>query len=155
MSQLKNIKNPHLLNIYSVQAGLWKTTSSWTQVGPITGNLLICKVAELIKWEKKWKVKVLVTQSCLTLCNPMDCSPPGSYSVHGIFHNTGAGSHSLFQGMSTTQGWNPGICTACRFFTMQASRETEPKFRGLRTYSPWLSLILLSLDLHQHFSRDS
>ena len=28
-------------------------------------------------------VKVLVTQSCLTLCNPMDCSPPGS-SVHGI-----------------------------------------------------------------------
>ena len=26
---------------------------------------------------------VLVTQLCLTLCNPMDCSPPGS-SVHGI-----------------------------------------------------------------------
>ena len=25
----------------------------------------------------------LVTQSCLTLCNPMDCSPPGS-SPHGI-----------------------------------------------------------------------
>ena len=25
----------------------------------------------------------LVTQSCLTLCNPMDCSPPG-FSVHGI-----------------------------------------------------------------------
>ena len=26
---------------------------------------------------------VLVTPSCLTLCDPMDCSPPGS-SVHGI-----------------------------------------------------------------------
>ena len=26
----------------------------------------------------------LVTQSCPTLCDPMDCSPPGS-SVHGIF----------------------------------------------------------------------
>ena len=25
----------------------------------------------------------LFAQSCLTLCNPMDCSPPGS-SVHGI-----------------------------------------------------------------------
>ena len=24
------------------------------------------------------------TQSCLTLCDPMDCSPPG-FSVHGIF----------------------------------------------------------------------
>ena len=29
------------------------------------------------------KVKVLLTQSCLTLCDPMDCSPPGS-SVPGI-----------------------------------------------------------------------
>ena len=26
---------------------------------------------------------VLVIQSCLTLCNPMDCSPQG-FSVHGI-----------------------------------------------------------------------
>ena len=26
----------------------------------------------------------LVTQSCLTLCSPMDCSLP-SFSVHGIF----------------------------------------------------------------------
>ena len=29
------------------------------------------------------KVKVLVTQSCPTLFDPMDCSPSGS-SVHGI-----------------------------------------------------------------------
>ena len=30
------------------------------------------------------KVKVSVTQSCPTLCDSVDCSPPGS-SVHGIF----------------------------------------------------------------------
>ena len=29
------------------------------------------------------KMKVLVSQSCLTLCDPMDWSPPGS-PVHGI-----------------------------------------------------------------------
>ena len=29
------------------------------------------------------KVKVLFAQSCLTLCNPVDCSPPGS-SIHGV-----------------------------------------------------------------------
>ena len=29
------------------------------------------------------KVKVLVAQSCLTICNPMACILPGS-SVHGI-----------------------------------------------------------------------
>ena len=28
-------------------------------------------------------VKLLVAQPCLTLCGPMDCSPPGS-SVHAI-----------------------------------------------------------------------
>ena len=28
-------------------------------------------------------VCVLLAQSCLTLCNPMDCSSPGSF-VHGI-----------------------------------------------------------------------
>ena len=32
----------------------------------------------------KVKSKSEVTQSCLTLCDPMDCSLPGS-SVHGIF----------------------------------------------------------------------
>ena len=31
-----------------------------------------------------WSAKVLVPQLCLILCNPMDCSLPGS-SVHGIF----------------------------------------------------------------------
>ena len=29
------------------------------------------------------KPEVLAAQSCLTLCNPMDCSPAGSF-VHGI-----------------------------------------------------------------------
>ena len=32
----------------------------------------------------KWKCESEVTQSCLTLCNPMHYSPPGS-SIHGIF----------------------------------------------------------------------
>ena len=31
----------------------------------------------------KLKVKASVTQMCPTLCDPMDCSPPG-FSVHGI-----------------------------------------------------------------------
>ena len=32
----------------------------------------------------KVKSESEVAESCTTLCNPMDCSPPGS-SVHGIF----------------------------------------------------------------------
>ena len=34
-------------------------------------------------WVSILAPQVLVTQSCPTLCNPMDCSPPGSF-VHGI-----------------------------------------------------------------------
>ena len=40
---------------------------------------LMCKEYSLLYME----VKVLVAQSCPTLCNPMDCTLPGS-SVHGI-----------------------------------------------------------------------
>ena len=38
-----------------------------------------------LPFEGHWEhyMLVLMTQSCLTLCGPMDCSPPGS-SVHGI-----------------------------------------------------------------------
>ena len=36
-----------------------------------------------LKYNFQKVVVMLVAQSCLTLCNPMDCSPLGS-SVHGI-----------------------------------------------------------------------
>ena len=56
-----------------------------------------------------FEVYVLVTQSRLTLCNPMDCRPPGS-SVHGILGtNTGVSYHSLLQGLFSTRGSNPGL----------------------------------------------
>ena len=47
-------------------------------------------------------------QSCLTRCDPMDCSPPGS-SVHGdsLGKDTGVGCHALLQGILQTQGLNP------------------------------------------------
>ena len=52
----------------------------------------------------------LVAQSCLTLCNPMDCSPPGP-SVHrdSPGKNTRVGCHTLLQDIFPTQGSNPGL----------------------------------------------
>ena len=52
----------------------------------------------------------LAAQSCPTLCNPMDCSLPGS-SVHGDSpgKNTGVGCHFFLQGIFPTQGSNPGL----------------------------------------------
>ena len=37
----------------------------------------------LRQWEWPCVLTVLVAQSCATLCDPMDCSPPGS-SVHEV-----------------------------------------------------------------------
>ena len=55
-------------------------------------------------------VLCLAAQLCLTLCNPMDCSLPGS-SVHGNSpgKNTEVGCHALLQGIFLTQGSNPGL----------------------------------------------
>ena len=55
------------------------------------------------------RVKVLVPQSDTTLCNPRECSPPGSL-VHRIFHaRTGVGYCFLLQGIFPTQGSNLGL----------------------------------------------
>ena len=62
-------------------------------------------------YTKKWVCWIIcvcsVAQLCLTLCNPMDCCPPGS-SVLGSFSgkNTGMGCHFLLQGIFPTQGLN-------------------------------------------------
>jgi len=55
-------------------------------------------------------VLCLVTQWWPTLCDPMDCSMPGS-SVHedSPGKNTGVGCHALLQGIFPTQGSNPGL----------------------------------------------
>ena len=52
----------------------------------------------------------LVAQSCPTICDPRDCSTPGS-SVHGDSRgkNTGMGCHALLQGIFSIQGSNPGL----------------------------------------------
>ena len=53
-------------------------------------------------------VLCLVTQSCLTIFDPMDCSPRGS-SVHGGSpgKNTGVGCHALLQEIFPAQGSKP------------------------------------------------
>ena len=65
---------------------------------------------QVFKWCAICKYLCLVTQSCPTLCDPMDCSPSGSF-VHGDSpgKNTGVACHALLQGIFPTQGWNPGL----------------------------------------------
>ena len=68
----------------------------------------------------------LVAQFCLTLCNPMDCSPPGT-SILGDSpgKNTGVGCHALFQGIFPSQGLNPGF-SHCKQILYQLSYQESP-----------------------------
>ena len=72
-------------------------------------NLLIC---------------VLVTQSCLTLCDPMDCSPVGS-SVHGILQARILEwvAISFSRGSSEPRDQTQVSCIVGSFFTDWATRE--------------------------------
>ena len=50
--------------------------------------------------EATWRAQCcLVAKLCLTFCDRMDCSPPGSLSVGFPGKNTGGGCHFLLQGI--------------------------------------------------------
>ena len=70
------------------------------------------------------KVKVLVAQSCPTLCYPMDCSPLGS-SVHRILQARILEwvAMPFSRGSSWSRDWTWVSCIAGWFFTVWATRE--------------------------------
>ena len=80
-------------------------------------------------WDLKFQqsartLMMFVTKLCLTLCNPMNCSLPGS-SIYGIFpvKNTLVCYHFLLQGIIPTQGSNTQFLH-CRWFLYHwATRE--------------------------------
>ena len=74
----------------------------------------------LAPW-KKVKVKV---KSCLTLCNPMDCSLP-SFPIHGVFQARILEwvAISFSRGSSPPRGRTQVSSIAGRCFTLWATRE--------------------------------
>ena len=90
----------------------------WMKLEPITQS-------EVSQKEKhQYSMCVLVAQSCPTLCDPMDCNPPGS-SVHEIFQARILEwvAVSFSRGSSQPRDRTRVSCTAGRFFTIWATRE--------------------------------
>ena len=88
----------------------------------------------------------------LTLCDPMDCSPPGS-SVHGdsLGKNTRVSCHALLQGIFQTQELNPGL-SHCRQILYHLSHQGSPHIVNNGSLSKPLeanvSKLLLVFSLH-------
>ena len=106
-------------------------------LGPdsILKDLLSKKTVEVLPWARRrgWrkKVKMLITQPCLTLCNPVDCSPPGS-SVHGILQARILEwvAITFSRGSFWPRNQSQVSCIAGRFFTVWATREAPGPYGG-------------------------
>ena len=117
-------------------------TRDWTLVSCIAGGFCFYHLSHQgIQFSS-------VTQSCLTLCNLMDCSPPGT-SVHRDCPDkkTGVSCHALLQGIlpcpppgdlampssrgsSQPRDWTQVSCIAGGFFTVLATREAKEYWSG-------------------------
>ena len=81
-------------------------------------------MALIIQGRSEMGVKVVAAQSCLTLCDPMDCSPPGS-SVFGILQARMLEWVAIpfFWGSSRPKDWTWVSYIAGGFLTIWATGE--------------------------------
>ena len=98
---------------------------AFSLVGNKTAFKYVCRNWLFYQWVWKWK-KVLVTQSCLTFGDPVECSSPGS-SVHGILKRRTVEwvAISYSRGSSWPRDGAWVFCLAGRFFTLWATRDVE------------------------------
>ena len=95
----------------------------------------------------RMKVKVLVAQLCPTLCDPMDCSLPGSFA-HEILQARILEWIAIpfFRESSQLRNWTSVSCIAGGFFTVWNTREAL-KNKHLKIFINGLHTYMLS-----HFS---
>ena len=122
---------------------------SLSQNAPLSSTLkwptTICTCNYMCQWSE-------IAQSCLTLCDPMDCSLPGS-SVHGIFQAMVLEwvAISFSRGSSRPRDRTQVFRIAGRRFTVWAMKESQnyPRKDGIlfchlpSTYSASPSFLLI------------
>ena len=99
-------------------------TSLFQHILPVKCSPLMHSFIWLTRGKGKW-MKVLLAQSCPTLCDPMNCSPPGS-SVHGILQARIMEwvAIAFSRGSSWPRGQTRVSHIAGKFVTIWATRET-------------------------------
>ena len=93
---------------------------------PVYSAASKCAFSFLKNDSTNWFQKGNVAQLCLTLCNPMNCSCPGS-SAHGDSpgKNIGVGCHALLQGVFSTQESNLGLLHHRRILYCLSHQESK------------------------------
>ena len=115
------------LQQFTLQIRVWGLYSPWYMLSPKTkisqnwdseDKVCVLAVHPRATHLTSLKVRVLVSQLCLTLCDPVVCqwNSPGK--------NTGVGCHSCLQRIFLTRGIKPGSLALQRdfLFTIWATR---------------------------------
>ena len=137
----------------AISIHLWTSVKNWPY------KHLATKFACLMdSWDSscscyhRKKVKVLVAQSCLILCDPMDWQEPARlfcpWNTPG--KNTGVGSHSFLQGIFPTQRSNPGL-PPCRQILYHLRDEQNIRIIFLLRYS-WFTMFITAVQQIHTFS---
>ena len=82
------------------------------------------------------KVEVLIAQLCMTLCNPMDCTPPG-FSVQGILQVRILECVAI-PFIFPSQESNPDFL-CCRWILYHLSHQGSPV---IATHNKWFSVFI-------------
>ena len=93
-------------------------------------------IHSLSLYPKSWlKVTVLVVQSYLTLCDPLDCrcQAPLSMEFNSPGKSTGVDCHSVLQGIFPTLGSNPDLLH-CRQILYSLSHQGSPRIQEWVAY---------------------
>ena len=79
---------------------------------------------------------MLVAQLCLTLCNPMNCSPPGS-SFHGVYQARTLKwiARPSSRGSSWSKGLNPGLLHCRKVLYHLSHQRSQARKRGRQKVS--------------------
>ena len=103
-SNMNSVDSPYTIHILAADTIHWcKAGMRQRFNGYISSAMYFHRQKSRCKSQKKiiannlWVKWSEVDQSCLTLCDPMDCSLPGSLDFPG--KSTGVGCHFLLQGI--------------------------------------------------------
>ena len=136
LKQIGHSFPPHMFSLHKESLAQYLACSSSCSqlIEPKVSELLLGDQERLLCYEfhaTKHRVPSLlcewvseVAQSCPTLCDPMDCNPPGS-SIHGISQAwiLEWATIPFARGSSEPRDWTWVSCTADRCFTIWATRE--------------------------------
>ena len=112
--------------LHSLGTSVFWSVCFWWSVACSSPSFVLLMVLFIFLDILNYSSKVLVAQSCPTLCDPMHCSPPGS-SVHGFSQarilEWVAISFSRGSSWPSDRTWVP--CTTGRFFTDWVTRRAQ------------------------------